>query len=131
NIRRLGFGILHQVPITPNFVLEIIRLFGFVRETNYGKVFDVKAKIDPNNLAYTNKEIRPHTDNPYRHPIPTLQVLHCLQSNNAGGDSILVDGFAIAEEMRKNQPGYFRLLTCIPLTYQFRDKDVWLKNSTS
>jgi gamma-butyrobetaine dioxygenase len=98
SFKQLGFGILHKIPLIPNFVLEFIRLFGFVRETNYGKVFDVKAKINPNNLAYTNVAIRLHTDNPYRHPVPTIQVLHCLESNATGGDSILADGFAIAEK---------------------------------
>jgi gamma-butyrobetaine dioxygenase len=129
SIRKFGFGILHQVPVKTNFVLDFIRLFGFVRETNYGKVFDVRAEINPNNMAYTTAGISPHTDNPYRHPIPTLQVLHCLQSSTSGGDSILVDGFTIAKEIRKYYPSQFQQLTRIPLTYRFRDKSSWLENS--
>jgi gamma-butyrobetaine dioxygenase len=128
-VERLGFGILRNVPAQPNQLLEVIRLFGFVRETNYGKIFDVKTVVDPNNLAYSNTAISPHTDNPYRHPVPTLQLLHCLESSAAGGDSILVDGFKIAELIRKEWPGYFRLLTGAALTYRFRDKDTWLENA--
>lgn len=46
-----------------------------------------------NNLAFTGARITPHTDNPYRDPVPTLQLLHCLTSAAVGGDSGLVDGF--------------------------------------
>jgi gamma-butyrobetaine dioxygenase len=128
-IQQWGFGILHNVPALPNYVLEVIRLFGFVRETNYGKVFDVRTKTNPNNLAFSNLGIPPHTDNPYRHPVPTLQLLHCLRSNTKGGDSILVDGFHLAEEMRTYHPDAFRLLAKWPLKYRFRDKQTWLENS--
>jgi gamma-butyrobetaine dioxygenase len=44
--------------------------------------------------------IGPHTDNPYRDPVPTVQMLHCLASAAEGGDSGLVDGFAAARLMR-------------------------------
>jgi gamma-butyrobetaine dioxygenase len=128
-IPQWGFGILHNVPAVTNYVLEVIRLFGFVRETNYGKVFDVKTKINPNNLAFSNLAIPPHTDNPYRHPVPTLQLLHCLKSNTKGGDSILVDGFQIAEEMRTYHPDAFQLLAKWPLKYRFRDKKTWLEHT--
>src|SRR5258706_14419815 len=59
-------------------VLEVAGSIGFVRETNYGRLFDVEAKVDPANLAYTALAIAPHTDNPYRDPVPTVQLLHCL-----------------------------------------------------
>ena len=35
-------------------VIKIAKLFGYVRETNYGKWFDVKSKTNAVNLAYTN-----------------------------------------------------------------------------
>ena len=46
---------------------------GFVRATNYGKIFDVIDLGAANkNLANTNVRIRSHTDNPYRDPFPGL-----------------------------------------------------------
>ena len=50
-------------------------LFGPVRETNYGRVFDVSVRIDATNLADTVIPLSLHTDNPYRVPAPTLQLL--------------------------------------------------------
>ena len=53
-------------PPVSGTVLEVARSFGFVRETNYGTLFDVRVEPDPNNLAFTAVPLSPHTDNPYR-----------------------------------------------------------------
>ena len=50
--------------------MGVVDLFGYVRETNYGRVFDVKIEPDPANLAFTSRRIGMHTDNPYRDPGP-------------------------------------------------------------
>ena len=47
-------------------------------ETNYGRQFEVRTEINPTNLAYTGMGLQAHTDNPYRDPVPTIQVLYCL-----------------------------------------------------
>jgi gamma-butyrobetaine dioxygenase len=68
-----GFAILHDTPTAPGTVLEIVRLFGYVRETNYGLLFDVRSVVAPNNLAFTGLPLSAHTDNPcllYTSPSP-------------------------------------------------------------
>src|SRR5262249_51279109 len=40
-VRSFGFALLHGVPARPGMVCEVIGLFGYVRETNYGRLFDV------------------------------------------------------------------------------------------
>ena len=69
-IRRYGFARLTDLPTTDGIPAEIAALFGYLRETNYGRIFDVRAKVDPNNLADTNLGLQAHTDNPYRDPAP-------------------------------------------------------------
>ncbi len=81
-------------------VAEVGDRLGFVRTTNYGKLFDVISVPDPNNLANTALGLGVHSDNPYRDPTPGVQLLHCLVSDAPGGDSLLVDGFAAAEQLR-------------------------------
>ena len=54
-------------------LIRIADLFGYVRETNYGKWFEVRSEINAINLAYTNLGLQAHTDNPYRDPVPTIQ----------------------------------------------------------
>ncbi len=79
-VLRWGFVLLRDVPAEPGMVLEVAASFGFVRETNYGRLFDVRVEPRPGNLAFTSRRILPHTDNPYRDPAPTVQLLHCLRA---------------------------------------------------
>jgi hypothetical protein len=95
-----GAAVLHGVPAAEGMVEAVAATLGSVRETNYGRLFDVRVDPSPANLAYTSREIGPHTDNPYRDPVPTVQLLHCLRDAAAGGDTLLVDGFAAAALLR-------------------------------
>jgi len=122
-VKSHGFAILHGVPTEPGMVTEVVALFGYVRETNYGRLFDVKSVADPINLAYTGLALGAHTDNPYRDPVPTLQLLHCLTSSAEGGDSTLVDGFGLADFLRQEEPESFRLLSTLPVRFRFRSDD--------
>ncbi len=78
------------------------------------------AEVNPNNLAYTNLGLQAHTDNPYRDPVPTLQILHCLENSVDGGESIVVDGFKVAERLQLENPSGFGLLTryCARFAYE-------------
>lgn len=118
---RLGFVLLRDVPCRDRMVLDVARTFGFVRETNYGELFEVRVEADPNNLAFTGARITPHTDNPYRDPVPTLQLLHCLRNEARGGDSGLVDGFHAAALLREREPEAFGVLTRVPAEFVFAD----------
>lgn len=109
-IRRYGFARLSGLLITDGIPAEIAALFGYVRETNYGRVFDVRAKVDPNNLADTNLGLQAHTDNPYRDPAPGLQILACLRNDVEGGETIVVDGFEVVARLRAEMPEGFALL---------------------
>lgn len=120
-IKRLGFAILHATPTTERTVLSVARTFGFVRETNYGALFDVRVEVRPNNLAFTNSAISPHTDNPYRDPVPTMQLLHCLSNDVKGGESGLVDGFQAAAILRDDFPHHFDILTRTPVIFAWSD----------
>ena len=123
-----GFVILHGVPTVPGTVLEVIRQFGFVRETNYGPLFEVRTEINPNNLAFTNLGLGCHLDNPYRDPVPGLQLLHCLESSTQGGESVLQDGFKAAALLREENPQHFSILTDNWINFRFRDDQADLRS---
>lgn len=131
HVIRYGFAVLRDVPVVAGQIFEVVALFGFVRETNYGRLFEVRTVENPNNLAFTSLGLSPHTDNPYRHPAPTLQLLHCLQSEDSGGESILVDGFSIAEKMRAEFPTLFERLAATPVRFQFHDERCYLEAETT
>jgi gamma-butyrobetaine dioxygenase len=109
-IRRYGFGVMTGIPLTSGALIDVAEMFGFVRETNYGKWFEVRAEVNPNNLAYTNLGLQAHTDNPYRDPVPTLQLLSCIENTVEGGESVVVDGFRAALRLKHESPEGFTLL---------------------
>lgn len=107
----VGFVVLDGVPQRDLQVLEVVKQFGFVRETNYGSHFEVRTEVSPSSLAYSNLGLGSHTDNPYRNPVPTVQLLHCLSTSVEGGESVLVDGFCAAEVLRNEAASHFDTLT--------------------
>jgi len=129
NFYKYGFVIIKNTPIENKFLLKFVNSIGPVKITNFGEYFDVMSKPNPNDLAYKPIALPPHTDNPYRKPTaPGIQFLHCLQNEVSGGFSTLVDGFAVAEYLKKNNSQAFESLTTTNLRYQFQDKDIVLEN---
>lgn len=110
-VRQYGFGKLTGGPVKAGALTAVSDLFGYIRETNYGKYFDVRTEVNPTNLAYTGLGLQAHTDNPYRDPVPTLQILYCLESSAAGGENMVVDGFKCALQLQAENPHGFDLLT--------------------
>jgi gamma-butyrobetaine dioxygenase len=120
-ILREGLLLLSDVPTEPGAVLAVAASLGYVRETNYGRLFDVRVESPPSNLAFTSLPIPPHTDNPYRDPVPTVQLLHCLHNAADGGDSGFVDGFHAAAALRAQDRAAFATLAVTPVTFGYRD----------
>jgi gamma-butyrobetaine dioxygenase len=116
---RHGFVILRGVPSTHEAVLTVAETFGTVRDTNFGKMFNVRSEPNPEDLAYTGLALDPHTDNPYRDPVPGVQLLHCLTNRTSGGFSTLVDGLTVAEALRDRDADAFRILSTTPVRFVY------------
>jgi gamma-butyrobetaine dioxygenase len=118
-VARDGFAVMRGLPLESGALCRVAELFGYVRETNYGRWFEVRSEVNPTNLAYTNLGLQAHSDNPYRDPVPTLQILACLENSVEGGESIVVDGFAVAERLRQEDPAGFALLAGHPARFAY------------
>lgn len=119
HIDQYGIALLENVPCVPESIFKVVDLFGYVRQTNYGSLFDVRVEPEPANLAFTSETIGMHTDNPYRNPVPGLQLLHCLVNDSDGGENQLVDGFRVAEQLHTDHPDAFELLTSVPVNFRY------------
>jgi len=122
-IARFGFGKLTNGPIEELALTRVVDLFGYVRETNYGRHFEVRTEVNPTNLAYTGLGLQAHTDNPYRDPVPTVQVLYCLESSAAGGENMVVDGFRVAERLRAENQDWFNVLSRYCAHFEYAGSD--------
>ncbi len=128
NFYKYGFVIFKKVPTNNNFIVNFANSIGSIRRTNFGEFFNVRSKPNPNDLAYTSLPLAPHTDNPYRNPVPCIQILHCIENKVSGGFSTLVDGYTVSEELKKKYPDYYKILTEIKVRYQFVDKNIILED---
>ena len=120
-VRDTGLTQVRGVPTEPGSLKLIAQRISFIRESNFGVLFNVQSKADADSNAYTAFNLPLHTDLPTRELQPGLQFLHCLVNDGEGGESIFVDGFAIAEALREEDPEAFHSLCDIPV--EFRNKD--------
>lgn len=128
NFYKFGFVIFKKVPTKDNYIVNFANSIGSIRRTNFGEFFNVKSKPNPNDLAYTSLALAPHTDNPYRNPVPCIQMLHCIENEVNGGLSTLVDGLTVTEKLKKEYPEYYKVLTEVKVRFQFIDQDVVLED---
>ena len=108
-----GFCLVEGVPATPEATAALARRIGYLRETIFGAFWDFTADLAKADTAYTNLELRPHTDGTYARDAPGLQLFHCLRFEGTGGESILVDGFRIADELREHDPEAYDTLATV------------------
>ena len=125
---KFGFVIFKDVPTKDNFIKNFANSIGSIRRTNFGEFFNVKSKPNPNDLAYTSLALAPHTDNPYRNPVPCIQMLHCIENEVNGGLSTLVDGYTVTEKLKKDFRDYYNILTEVKVRFQFIDQSVILED---
>mgnify|MGYP001288079886 CR=1 FL=1 len=124
NFYQYGFVIFKKVPTKNNFIVNFANSIGSIRRTNFGEFFDVKSKTNPNDLAYTSLPLAPHTDNPYRNPVPCIQMLHCIENEVKGGLSTLVDGYTVTKKLKKDFLDYYKVLSQIKVFEELTNEEL-------
>lgn len=112
-----GVALITGMPDTDAGLTDLAGLLGYVRPSYFGHTFEVKTHIKPTNLAFTSAALPLHTDLPSEDFAPGIQYLHCRANSVDGGDSIFVDGLAVAEDFREAHPEDFRLLVDTDIPY--------------
>ena len=106
-----GVAIIKGLPVDESTLENVASKIGTIRNSNFGRIFDVKYKHNPDSNAYTNQELLLHNDLSTREYIPGLQLLFCMINETDGGFSTLADGFAIADYIRKQDTKMYDLLS--------------------
>lgn len=110
------------LPDSPQAGEHFGEAIGFKRPSNFGTLFEVVSKPDPNNLAYTSVALPLHTDLPNQTLIPGYQFLHCISNDAPGGESTFADGFCICDAFRARFPDYFATLSQVEIPFRFHDE---------
>jgi len=117
-LRRYGIVKVSATPPSKDSLPDLAEQIGPIRITNYGRVQDLISKADPAVAGQTARAQDPHTDEPFRYTPPAYIFFHALKTGAAGGGtSIMVDGFQIAEIIRRDHPEAFQLLSTQPMQF--------------
>ena len=124
---KFGFVVIQNCKTEMSSVEKIANKIGYVRESIFGGLWSFESNNDMADSAYTQDELRPHTDSTYSNDAPGLQLLLCCHYEATGGESIMVDGFKIAEKIYKENRDLYTLLSEIEVTGQYVGDGVFLE----
>jgi gamma-butyrobetaine dioxygenase len=117
-LRLYGAAVVSGVPSVPGQSEVFAEAIGHVREVAFERVHNVFHDPEGYNVAHTPVELKPHTDMPSYHWPPSVQLLHFLVNQADGGETVLVDGWRVLADLRREDPAAFELLVRVPVTYQ-------------
>ena len=92
-------------------------LIGQLAAAAYNPVFELKPQKNAHTLGNSTQVVPPHTDESYLHTPTGILVLYCIHPASDGGESVMVDGFSIAEQLRARDADAFNLLCRVPQAY--------------
>jgi len=126
-VEEFGFALTTGAVASMAATEALAKRVGYVRETIFGGMWEFSANMAFKDTAYTSVAIGPHTDGTYSNDAPGFQMFSCLQFDGSGGDSTLVDGFKVAETIRKRDPKAFEVLTEIKVPAHYLGDGVHLR----
>jgi len=118
-----GVAIVGGIGTSPGDTAVLPSRVGPIRESNFGRIFDVRTRPDATSNAYTAMALPVHVDLATRERMPGLQFLHCLENETDGGDSLLADGFSIAAKIEAEAPDAYAALSTVPLLFANKAAD--------
>ena len=127
NLYQYGFSVVQNCKTEMSSVENIVNKIGYVRNSIFGGLWSFESNENKADSAYTQEELRPHTDATYSNDAPGLQLLLCCEYKAKGGDSIMVDGFKIAEIIKKDNKELFDILSTINVKGSYIGDGVFLE----
>ncbi|MEY2444450.1 MAG: gamma-butyrobetaine dioxygenase [Ilumatobacteraceae bacterium] len=118
-LRRDGAVVVTGSPTEPGTVIDLLRSLGLtLRDSSLGLIFDVKLDPAGYNIAFTAEEVPPHNDNAqYTHP-PSGQVLAMLVNEAHGGNSVVVDGWSVLDQLDREHPEAIDVLARVEVGFR-------------
>lgn len=117
-LRDYGVALVRGVPAIDGEVSRFAESIGHVREVAFGRLHDVRQDPAGYSVAHTTLELKPHTDFPSYSWPPSIQLLHFLVNDATGGESVVVDGWKVAADLRASAADAFDTLTSVPVMFQ-------------
>ncbi|KAF2791832.1 Clavaminate synthase-like protein [Melanomma pulvis-pyrius CBS 109.77] len=119
HLNKFGLLFLKNVPKSEESVVDIAGRIGNLKDTFYGRTWDVRSKPKAENIAYTQHYLGLHMDLLYTSNPPHLQLLHSIRAQAPGGESFFSDSFHAAHQLHASSAFHFRTLCTFPVTYEY------------
>jgi gamma-butyrobetaine dioxygenase len=119
HLNNYGLLFLKNVPESEESVVDIAGRIGTLKDTFYGRTWDVRSKAKAENIAYTPQFLGLHMDLLYTSNPPHLQFLHSLRARTPGGESFFSDAFYAARQLQQDSATHFHTLCTYPVTYHY------------
>lgn len=113
-----GAIVLGNASSMPGTLESLAPRLGPVREVLFARIHDVRVDPRGYNVAHTALPLPPHNDfASYSWP-PSVQALHMLVNDTTGGETIIVDGWAVLQKLRDDEPDLFAALCAMPVPFR-------------
>jgi len=95
-----------------------------VLDSMYGKIWDTAGDFGQptTDLAYSSVYLPPHTDLNYIPNTPAYQIFTSIIEAESGGETVIVDGKTVAEELKSLNPDAYKFLTAKSFMYACSEK---------
>ena len=119
-----GIVFVKETTVTPGSLIEIGKLFGPIRRSHFGELFDIRstpgdnAGVGANIGATAHNAQAPHADDGFRHGIIGINFFQSLKAHDfREGKSVFVDGFKVADALRHADREAYSFLSSVPLQF--------------
>ena len=115
---RTGVCVLVDAPTEPDSSEQLATRLGPIREVLFERIHNVQVDPKGYNIAHTDLAVAPHNDFTSYTWLPNVQALHMLVNECEGGESVVVDGFGLLNELRSDHPDKFDVLCSVPVPFR-------------
>jgi len=122
-LHKKGLLFVTHVPEASESVEHIAERIGPLKNTFYGKTWDVRSVPEAKNVAYTSQDLGFHMDLLYMEQPPHIQLLHCIRSSASGGASLFTDSLQSVSYLFRSNLKLFETLATQPVTYHYNHTD--------
>ena len=110
-------------PRIPNSLEDLAPRLGPIREVLFERIHNVSVDGHIYNIAHTSLEVPPHNDfASYSWP-PSVQALHMLENECNGGESIIVDGYKVLDDLKNDCEDFFEILKTFSVPFREFDEE--------
>lgn len=118
-----GVLMLTGMPAVSGAVERLQPRLGRIRDMPFGRLHEVKVDPGGYNVAHTALPLPPHNDFASANWPPSIQALHMLVNECDGGETVVVDAWAVAGQLRREQPELFDVLCNVPVPFRMFSED--------